>query len=403
MTRTIRGKSEGSIFKRKNGSWRAQIYLEGRRLSFTGHTQAECRLWLQETQQRVRTGLTYAGTQVTVAEYLENWLDTVRANLRDGTWRQYHQILVDYVNPELGLLKLVEVRPEQIQHLYNQLIKQGKSRRLVQLVHSVVRRSFNQAVKLGLLAQNPALATMPPKPHYKEMQILNQEQVQRLLIAAEAKGHKYLVFYSVALTTGMRQGELLGLKWEDLDFQHKSLKVARQAQPKPGGGFQFLQPKTRAGKRTIKVGEAIVAVLGQHYTNQLDQRARLGDAWCDLGLVFPSNRGTPQNPPNVARSFRSLLASAGLPRIRFHDLRHTAASLMLNNGVDVLVVSRRLGHSKASITLDIYGHVIPSSQERVADLMEELIAPRSVEKLHPTAPQLHHEHSADPVHPQVWK
>lgn len=221
------------------------------------------------------------------------------------------------------------------------------------------------------------------------MQVFDQNQVQRFLVAAKSKGHKVFALYFFLLATGVRQGEMLGLRWEDLDFAKQTVKISRQVRKIPGGGFEFIVPKTRNGFRTIKLGNETVEALKLHYSLQVDEKNNAKRLWREHGLVFPSEVGTPLNSNNVVRAFRSLLIEAGLPQIRFHDLRHTAASLMLNNGVDVLVVSRRLGHAKASITLDVYGHLLSDTQERAAEMIEGLITPVALPApdLHPTKAQ----------------
>jgi len=386
-----RGKKEGTIFKRKNGTWRAQITLDGKRLSHTGQTYSECREWIRETQRRLNTGLTFAGSQIKLGEYLSDWLETTKATVRPKTWRQYKQIANDYILPSLGRIKIMALRPDQIQRVYDQLLREGKGRRTVQLVHAVIHRSLAQAVKLGLLGRNPDDATSPPKPKKREVKILDQGQVHRLLIAARTRGFGRLALFHLALVTGMRQGELLALKWDDLDLTAKSLQVKRQLKRVPGGGFNFAPPKTKAGYRTIRLGDRTTTILKRYYQVQLDVKSKAGEVWQEHGLVYPSTVGTPLNPRNVVRTFKKLLADAGLPEIRFHDLRHTAASIMLNNGIDVLIVSKRLGHSKPSITLDIYGHLIAHSQEKAAELVDTLITPISFEGFAPTAPELHQD------------
>ena len=385
-----RGKKEGTIYKRNNGTWRAQISVDRNRFSFTGNTQRDCRQWLQDMQRRSSSGLNHEGMELTFGEYLAKWLLTITPNIRSSTLRQYTQVVRQYITPNLGKIKLVELKPYLIQQLYDKLIARGKGRRTVQVVHAVIHRSLNQAVKLGILDLNPDDSTSPPKTQEKEIRVLDQDQVHALLSVAKSKGFHHFALYYVALVTGMRQGELLGLKWNDFDPERKTIKVTRQVQRVQGGGFEFSPPKTKKGFRTIKLGGEAVNVLRRHYIAQLDYSSREGDKWQDHTLIFPSVVGTPINPPNLVKAFRALLEKAGLPRVRFHSLRHTAASLMLNNGVDVLVVSRRLGHSKPSITLDVYGHLIPSSQQKVADLMDNLITPNTLE-LHPTAPELHPE------------
>ncbi|MEX1071768.1 MAG: tyrosine-type recombinase/integrase [Anaerolineales bacterium] len=380
-----RGKKEGTIYKRPNGKWRAQLSVDGRRLSFTCKSQSECLRWLREMNQKISSGFSFKSSKLSYGEFLSSWLSTVEAQLRRSTVIQYAQIVKHYIAPDLGRLKLGDLNADKIQRLYDSLIRKGKSRRTVQLVHAVVHRSLNQAVRLGLLHLNPDDATSPPKPQEKEMRTLDQEQVQRFLLRAMNKGLKDFAFYFFLLATGVRQGEVLGLKWDDIDFGKRTVKIVRQVKRFPGGGFEFVPPKTKNGYRTIKLGKETVQILQKHYASQLDEKAAVGSDWKEHGLIFPSRAGTPLNPNNVVRAYRLLLHEAELPVVRFHDLRHTAASLMLNNGIDVFVVSRRLGHAKASITLDVYGHLLANNQERSADMLEELINPISVSapKLHP--------------------
>lgn len=379
-----RGKKEGTIYKRPSGNWRAQLSVDGKRLSFTSNTQSGCRQWLREMDQKISSGFSFKSSKLSYGEFLNSWLSTIKAQLRRSTVIQYAQIANHYIAPGLGKLKLTDLKPDKIQKLYDSLIEKGKSRRTVQLVHAVIHRSLNQAVRLGLIHLNPDDATSPPKPQEKEMRTLDQEQVQRLLLCALNKSPKEFAFYFFLLATGVRQGEVLGLKWDDIDFGKRTVKIVRQIKRYPGGGFEFVPPKTRNGYRTIKLGKETVQILQKHYAFQLDEKAAMESDWQEHGLIFPSRAGTPLNPNNVVRAYRLLLHEAELPRIRFHDLRHTAASLMLNNGVDVFVVSRRLGHAKASITLDIYGHLLANNQERSAEMVEELINPISV-----SAPELH--------------
>ncbi len=198
-------------------------------------------------------------------------------------------------------------------------------------------------------------------------------------MVAKANKVKHSALYHLALSTGMRQGELLGLKWADLDWKKTTLKIQRQWTQKLKGGFEFTTPKTNAGKRTIALGNTALETLRTHQQNQFIQMQKAGDRWNDMDMIFISRIGTPLDKHHLLKSFRKLLEDAGLPKIRFHDLRHTAASLMLNNGIPVIIVSRRLGHAKPSITLDVYGHLIPGKQWEAAALMDELLTPISIE------------------------
>ncbi len=185
--------------------------------------------------------------------------------------------------------------------------------------------------------------------------------------------------YHLAIKTGLRMGELLGLKWTDLDWNRGTIRVQRQVQRVTGQGMVFMSPKTNAGRRTIPLGVETLSILREHRTKQQDERETAGNRWQDYDLIFPSSIGTPQSPSNLLKAFKSELKCAGIPVIRFHDLRHTAASLMLNQGVPPFVVSKILGHSKPSTTMDIYGHLIPLMHEGVGNLMDELLTPIPVE------------------------
>jgi len=212
-----------------------------------------------------------------------------------------------------------------------------------------------------------------PKLIQKEMEILNESEVLQFLMFAHGTRNEGL--YHVAIKTGMRQGELLGLKWSDLDWNKGIIRVQRQVQRVKGQGIVFMRPKTKAALRSIQLGEETIKTLRRHMAQQQLNKAFAGERWKNLDLIFPSRIGTPQSQSNLLKEFKALLEEAGVKRIRFHDLRHTAASLMLNHGIAILIVSKMLGHSKPSTTLDYYGHLIPTMQEGVASLMDELVTP----------------------------
>jgi integrase len=228
-----------------------------------------------------------------------------------------------------------------------------------------------------MIGRNPVSFAKPPKEPATEMDILNESQVCQMLIAAQ--GHHLEALFHLAVISGMRQMELLGLKWTDLDWIKRALKIERQLIKPDGDGVRFGAPKTRYGKRSITLGVKTIEILRKHYDNQRMEQGRSGEAWQDNGLIFTTSNGTPIHPRNVLRDFRKLLRKAELPPIRFHDLRHTAASILLNQGIPVIVVSRRLGHARASITLDIYGHLIPTMQNEVAEMIDELVMPIKVQ------------------------
>jgi integrase len=176
----------------------------------------------------------------------------------------------------------------------------------------------------------------------------------------------------------MRESELLGLKWQDLDWVRQTLKVERQYERPHGDGIIFTPPKTKKGKRSIKLGNKSIEALRNHFDSQQEERIAAGEAWKEYDLIFSTRVGTPIQQRDLMRSYKILLQDAGLPPFRFHDLRHTAASILLNNGVPIIVVSGRLGHARASITSDIYGHLMPNMQDEAAQLIDDLVTPTEV-------------------------
>lgn len=384
MAHKIRGKKEGSISQRPNGSWRAQVYISGKRLSFSSKSKQECLVWLRSKQSQIDKGLTYDSSRITLSEYVTGWLSSVKASLRYTTWSQYKSMTELYILPGIGMLKLGDLKPDHIQRLYDQLLERGIGRYALLKTHTVLRSALSRAIKTGVLSRNPAGSIILPKEPANEMQILDESQVNRLLVSAN--GRRFEALYHLAVATGMREMEILGLKWTDLDWVRQTLKVERQLLRPHGQGIEFSSPKTRFGKRTIKLGSKTMEALRQHDQRQQQDRVKAGGQWVEHGLIFTNHTGGPLECRNLLRDYKQLLKDAGLPPIRFHDLRHTAASIMLNHNIPVIVVSRRLGHAKPSITLDIYGHLISSAQSEAAELLDELITPIV---LHPTAPQLH--------------
>ncbi len=223
------------------------------------------------------------------------------------------------------------------------------------------------------MPRNPASSTTPPKLSRKEMKFYNEAQIRTMLETIKAEGDRYLALFHLALTTGMRQAELLGLKWTDLDWNKGTLQIKRQLKRKKGGGFYYPPPKSKAGYRTLVLGQKMLAILKEHQA-LLQREQQQAKQWHFNDLMFPNTFGNPTQPDKLLKRFKRLCEKANLPLIRFHDLRHTSATLMLNHGVPIIVVSRRLGHAQPSITLDVYGHLLPVMQNEVAELMDQITA-----------------------------
>jgi integrase len=370
-----RSQNEGSIFKRKDGRWVAQVTIGGKHIGKYFKTQGEARDWLHVTRAQLQDGLTLSGAQKTVKEFLLEWLSAYESSVRPKTFQQYDQIVNQHIIPLLGKIKLKDIRPDQIQVFYNSKVKSGTSARTVLMIHAVLHRAFNQALKWGLIGRNPAHTVNRPKIKRKEMKTLTDMEVRIFLLAC--KDNRYEVLYWLAISTGLRQGELLGLKWSDVDWNNRRLHVQRQLQRLPEG-LVFTEPKSASGRRVISLGQVTIEKL-REYLTQLQLEKKIMEAhWEENDLILPSTRGTPLDPRNLLRNFKALLKKAGLPDIRFHDLRHTAATLMLQQGTHPKVVQERLGHSDISLTLNTYSHVLPAMQEEAAEKMDEIMMPIDV-------------------------
>jgi integrase len=366
-----RGNKEGSIYKRKDGRWCAQASLNGRRLTHYAKSQRECREWLKEIQDQIDEGLTIDGARATLGEYLLQWLETSKPSVRPKTWRQYSQIIRQHIVPDLGNIKLRDLRPDHIQAFYTAKLGAGTGARSVRLIHAVLHRALAQALKWSLITRNPASVVDKPKLKRIEMNIWNAQQVRTFLEVIDEDRLEAL-FY-LAVTTGLREGELLGLLWTDLDWETARLQVQRQLQRIPRQGLVLVEPKSDAGRRPVSLGPIALDKLRKHRERQQQEQLFAGERWQEHNLIFTSTIGTPMDPRNLVRIFKALLQQAGLPDIRFHDLRHTAATLMLQQGVHPKVVQERLGHSSITLTLDTYSHVLPTLQEDAAAKLEGLL------------------------------
>jgi integrase len=365
-----RGNKEGTIYKRKDGRWCAQVSLDGRRLTKYGKTQGEVREWLKEIQAQIDSGLTINGARATMEDYLKQWLEAIKPVLRYKTWQQHEQIVRTYIAPHLGTMRLKDLRPEHVQSLYAAHRKAGVGARTIRQVHTTLRRSFEMALKWGLIPRNPCDAVDKPRVETKEMRTLDSQQVRALLKATE--GHRNEALYYLAVTTGMRLGELLGLCWSNVDWETGRLRIQRQAQPQRGG-MVLTELKSASSRRQITLGPVALEKLRERRERYELERLVADERWQEHDLVFPSRKGTPRYPSNLRNEYAVLLREAGLPHIRFHDLRHTAATLMLQQGVHPKVVQERLGHSSVTLTLQIYSHVLPSLHEEVANQLDRFL------------------------------
>jgi integrase len=307
---------------------------------------------------------------LSVADFFEDWLQATIFSLRPRTFRRYCEYVRLHIVPTLGDVRLTSLDARQIQLLYSEKIAQGLSPMSVLHIHRVLRCALGQAERWGLVATNAAQLADAPRPERVEMTTLSPEEARRFLLAAS--GDRLAALYVLAITTGMRQGELLGLRWHDVDLEQRSIRVTGSLQYVPGKGLTLATPKTRRSRRHVLLSETAAAALEQHRTVQFVEQAS-SPTWDHNDLVFPNRRGRPMYATNMLnRSFAVVLEAAGLPRIRFHDLRHTAATLLLGKGIHPKVVSEMLGHANTSMTLDVYSHATPTMQRQAATAFDQI-------------------------------
>ncbi|HXH23288.1 MAG TPA: site-specific integrase [Dehalococcoidia bacterium] len=368
-----RANGEGTIFQRKDGRWMAMISLpNGERRQFINRDRSIVAAQLTEALHDQLKGIPIATSSHTVSQYLAQWLDHTGASVRPRTHEAY-ALNVRRLEPLLGRTKLAALTPQMIDAAYQQLLGEGLSKRSVEQCHTVLHGALEKALKWGLVGRNACDAVTPPRPERSEMKTLSEEQVRRLFEAsADDRLHALWVLLA---TTGLRLGEAIGLRWQDIDFALQTLTVRRALQRQRGAGLVFVEPKTRRSRRTIALPNGTIAAIQAHRKRQLEERLQVGAAWRDQDLVFCRWDGGPLEPSGLAQRFDRLLRQAGLPDIRVHDLRHTAASLHLMKGTHPKLVQEMLGHSTITLTLDTYSHVTPGMHADAARKMESLFAP----------------------------
>jgi integrase len=368
-----RGHGEGSIYQRSDGRWAASLTLEGRkRKTFYGKSRKEVQEKLRVALNEQKQGTLATGPRQTVKQFLEYWLEDVhRSTVKPSTYLTYRTILDNHIFPALGHIQMQKVTQAQVQSLYTRKLKEGLSAKTIRSIHGILHKAFDDAVRWERLSRNVCDTVSLPKVTQHEIQPLTLEQAQKLLEAA--KGHRLEGLLTVALATGMRRGEILALKWQDVNLEGKSLYVRHTVNRLTGLGYVETEPKTSKGARQVVLPEFLVDVFKQQRVCQNEARLKAGSTWQDRDLVFCNKYGGYLEPTKLLKKFRTLLVEASLPSIRFHDLRHSAATILLAMNVHPKVVQERLGHSRISMTMDIYSHVLPSMQQEAVDKLNDVL------------------------------
>jgi integrase len=369
----------GQIIARGDRRWLIRVYLgrdrETSKRRYHNRTihgpMREAQAYLTRRFRERDLGRDLEGAKITLNEYLDRWLETaVKPRVREKTCQDYEGMLRRYVRPSLGERLLTALRPLDLQTTYQQMMERGLSSRTVRYAHAVLRSAMRQAVNWRLLLESPVDGLKLPQQPRHEMRALTVEQVRMFLKVALATPHGPTL--AVAVATGMRPSEYLGLKWHDIDWARQTVSVVRSLR-RLNGRWCFADTKRSRSRRPIKLQSWITDILHDLYMGRTTTTTSNDPFPEGIDLVFKTVSGHPMNADCLAKHFRSILEAAGLPRIRLYDLRHTAATLALAAGVSPKVISEQLGHASTAFTLDTYAHVLPHMQDEAAAKIEAML------------------------------
>ena len=327
---------------------------------------------LAELLHQLDNGIFVKPTNTTLREYLERWLkDYCESNLAPRTVEGYENIVRHHLIPSLGQIYLTQLKPQHIQHVYSEKLAAGFSHRTVRYIHTTLRKSLQNALKMGMIARNPADAVEPPKVHHHEMKTMNESDIHIFLEFAKSTIY-YPLFY-LSLFTGMRRSELLALRWCDVDLLLCHVSVTRTLHRLQDGSIIIRQPKTEKGRRLLSLSPSTAIVLAEHRQQQEQLRQSIGLTLKEDDFVFCHEDRSPLLPNTVSHAWAKLASKVGLKGVRLHDARHSHASLMLKQGVHPKIVQERLGHASIQITLDTYSHVAPGLQQAAANHFDNVL------------------------------
>ncbi len=383
MRKARRGNREGSIYRRKSdGRWCASIttgWRAGKRTSktFYGETREEVAEKLVKGLRDRHQGLPLAAERDSLAQFLLHWLEhTAKPTVRPKTFVDYEINARLHINPVIGHVRLARLTAQHIQTLIQENLSTGLHPKTVRNVHATLRAALNNAVRFNLIVRNPAELVDAPRVPHSETKFFTPEQSREFLRACA--GHRLEALFTACLSLGLRIGEALGLMWDAVALEKRRLVVLQALQRVKGNGLQLVEPKSARSRRTVALPEQAIRALKAHRRRQQRERIIAGSRWREIGLVFTTTIGTPLDARAVHRQYREILSKTNLPKLRLHDLRHTAATLLLAQGVHPRVVMDLLGHSQISLTLNTYSHVIPALRSEAADKMTAILKPKSI-------------------------
>ena len=355
-----RAKGEGSIYRRDDGLWVGQLYMpSGKKKVKYGKTQREVRDWLHEQKEAVSKGTLVESKAVTLEAFMKQYMESAENSLRPKTIESYNYLINIHIVPELGDMKLTQLRPDHVQGFYNGKISAGLSKRTVQYMHAVLHKALDQALKWGLVARNVSDLVEVPSPPKRDPTIWELSQAKKFL--EQVRPTRFYPMYTLAYVA-LREGEILGVHWEDFNMEKHTLTINHAIQYIPKKGLLLVEPKTKKSRRTIKLPDFVYQALCEHAEKNPEHE----------GLMFTTSSGTPFSPRNFLRHFKDQTAAAGLPEIRLHDLRHSCISWLIAMGVPPTVVQTIVGHSTVVLTLDVYTHSSTDQQDEAMGKIGEV-------------------------------
>jgi len=377
MRKTANGEGSVRSKPRADGRWEArytaQIDGEWKRTSIFGKTRAE-------TAQKLRAalGARDAGTlpaasgKVTVGGFLEDWIAGVEPTLRPRTAAGYRQLIRDHLRPAIGNVPLGKLRPEQVQRMYASMLERGSSPKTISNAAGVLHAALQQAIRWRLVSANVASLVRAPRRQRPDFHVVNSDQVHQLLATAEAASDPLTPMWALALGTGMRQGEILGLRWPDVDLD-RGLLAVQHSLVHLRGTFVLAEPKTTSSRRLIHLSAPLVGRLVGHRMAETQAALREGRSYELAGFVFRRIDGRPLSASIVIKAWHHALDRAGLPRMRFHDARHSVATILMERTRNARTVADVLGHANISTTLSMYAHTTASQHEQAAAILGEAL------------------------------
>jgi integrase len=366
-----RANGEGSIYPKGEG-FEVALIVHGRRRTARAKTITEARAKLRALQRRQEQEQSSYDERISVKQFLEYWLSVTETTVRPRTHKRYAQYVRVHAVPEIGHLRLTQLRPVHLQDLYGARLKAGASPSTVQHLHAALHRAFRMAERWDFVPRNVASRVTPPRVPKFKIRPLTLVEVRQLLVSAA--GTRFEAAIVLAVVTGMRLGEIFALHWNDVDLGDDPVVHVRGSLQRVGGRLQVVEPKTEGSVRDVALSSIGRDALRQHRKQQNKQRMQMGESWEDNNLIFPNAWGRFMATDYFVRhEFRRILEQAGLPRIRFHDLRHTFATLQLGNQQPIKIVSEMMGHTRTAITQDLYTHVSAQMQRRAADALDAVL------------------------------